>query len=581
MLQIASRQQKPLENKDFEDKQNSLWWSSAKLFRASCQLLGLLLSGSLNRTDWYECSNDEKECSYQWSFKPRFLCRYSFFQTFLSSSGSSPYSHFPLSDSVVSQLCNHQRVRLPPPSVSSSCAKSSRHSHWDTLRRLTRQRFHQGGAFGVQSPAAVSQDVKDSSWCGVRRGSYPPAEPPCHAAARPYPPSRYKPMSSCPMSQCRVCYTNLLWEQSLNRSAPSVYSSVLIGKKTSAGFHHPSLRPLPPSLITATRGFWWINNVCFFVGDNIIEELDSGDDDEGGESADATSPLPAARRWAVSPPCLTVPYYSTVDDYLQPDLPRRLRSRSPRIRTAPPSPMRPHRVVDLPPVPPVELAKQESLDELRTTVQLAASSMENSTKDIKLLGEKMAAATERMSDTVQDNSQALVLLTQVVEQLQTLLATNRTDVSSPKPPAAEQDGTAKKSREQRPSLTHQSRCSFPSLPSSSSSSSLSSSQDAPSTSQGTSCLSVSIRGSPRTTAKSKGAPSPQKKPVHAELQASKHLLTNGLLEEEASHAAKGRRSNRRKKTRKKATWETVQKSGLLGSFEAISAERLTCKRTQR
>lgn len=256
---------------------------------------------------------------------------------------------------------------------------------------------------------------------------------------------------------------------------------------------------------------------------------------------DSPSSLPTARRWTISPPCLTGPYYSNVDDYLQPGPPPRLRS--PRVRTAPPSPMRPHRVVDLPPVPPVELAKQESLDELRTTVQLAASSMESSTKDIKLLGEKMAAATERMSDTVQDNSQALVLLTQVVDRLQSLLVATRTGVHLPNPVVNEQDGTRKKIPEtrERPSLMHQSRCSLPSPPSSSSSSSLSSSPDAPS--QGASCLSASCRGSPRATGRNKNAPLP------------KNRMTNGLLEEAkaTSPTMKGSHSNPRKKRRKKAT----------------------------
>lgn len=245
----------------------------------------------------------------------------------------------------------------------------------------------------------------------------------------------------------------------------------------------------------------------------------------------------------MSPPCLTAPYYSNVDDYFHPGLPHRLRSQSPRIRTAPPSPMRPRRVVD---VPPVELAKQESLDELRTTVQLAASSMESSTKDIKLLGEKMAAATERMTDTVQDNSQALVLLTQVVDQLQILISATRTEINLPKPAATERDGTPKKTREQRPSLKHQARCFSPSLLSSTSSSSSSSSLDAPSTSQGTSCLSVSCRGSPRTTTKTKKSPLPQEKHVHTQLQASNHRLTNGLLDEETP--TKGRRKKTKKKT---------------------------------
>ncbi|KAF3857461.1 hypothetical protein F7725_009320, partial [Dissostichus mawsoni] len=222
---------------------------------------------------------------------------------------------------------------------------------------------------------------------------------------------------------------------------------------------------------------------------------------------------PTARRWTLSPPCLTVPSYANADHYLHPGLPPRLRGQTPRIRTAPPSPLCPRRLVNLPRVPPpVELAKQESLDELRTTVQLAACSMESSTKDIKMLGEKMAAATERMSETVQDNSQALVLLSQVVDRLQTLLV----------PP---QD-SPKKVRAQHPSLTHQSR--FPSLPSSSSSSSsLSSFLEAPSPSQGTSGLSVSCSGSPRPNLKS--AHSPQKKKMQ---QASKKPLTNGLQEED-------------------------------------------------
>lgn len=286
------------------------------------------------------------------------------------------------------------------------------------------------------------------------------------------------------------------------------------------------------------------NNVCVFIGDNIVEELDSGDE----ESADSPSSLPSGRRWTVSPPCLTVPYYSNVDDYTQPALPPRLRS--PRIHTAPPSPMRPPRVVDL---PPVELAKQESLDELRTTVQLAASSMESSTKDIRLLGEKMAAATERMSDTVQDNSQALVLLTQVVDRLQSLLATTRTEVDRPFPVINQEDGLPgkrAKGREPRPSLTHQSRCSFPS----SSSSSISTSLDAPCTSQGTSCLTVSCRGSARDAGRTKNAPV-QQQTKNSKVDGTKTVLTNGLLEEPEETFSTGRRdrSNQRRKRRTKTT----------------------------
>lgn len=180
--------------------------------------------------------------------------------SFQSQFHSSYPSFKPLRDSIVSQLHDHQRVRLPLPSAASP--KSTRagvHSHWDTLRRLTRQRFHQEGSFGVHSPASAgSPDVKDSPWCGIRRGSYPPS----HPAAAQAPPC-YKPMSnrqigcSKPMSQCRVCYTNLLWEQSLNRSAPSVYSSVVIGKKRSVGFSS--------SVIAPTSFIIHHSCSCFFV----------------------------------------------------------------------------------------------------------------------------------------------------------------------------------------------------------------------------------------------------------------------------------------------------------------------------
>lgn len=417
------------------------------------------------------------------------------------------------------------------------------HSHWDTLRRLTQQRLH-------QAPAHLSSDAKGSPWCSVRRGSYPLTELLCHPAAAPYPPPRPKPVGKCQMSQCRVCYTNLLWEQNVNRSAPSVYNSVLIGKKppfiSAASPHRPS-PPLSSEMINNGR-----IHVCFLAGDDIIERLDSRNDEEESESTGSRSPLPSpnpntSQRWTMSPPCLTIPYYSNMDGYLQPGLPPKLRNLGQRIRTAPPSPMRPHRVVEIPHGLPVELAKQESLDELRSTVQLAASSMESSTKDIKLLGEKMAAATERMSDTVQDNSQALLLLTQVVDRLQMLIAATRTDTATPRPSDFEQDGMSKKTskgQRQCPSLT--SRFSFPSLPSSSSSSgSLSSCLDAPSTSHRAGSLSGPHHGS----AVSKT--SAHKKHFDAALGPSKHSLTNGGLDE-PPQTAKGGRLNQQKKKRKKA-----------------------------
>lgn len=339
-------------------------------------------------------------------------------------------------------------------------------------------------------------------------------------------------MSGCrATTQCRtnLRYTNLLGEQRLNQSAPSVYSSVWIGKKTcgrglqleaSLFLIHPSFSHHPiiyhPSIIhlssvhcssihhPSTLHFFWINHVSFLVGDNIIE-LDR----------DASS-SPGSRRWTTSRPCL--PCCSNLDDCFHPGLPSGLRSQSPRIHTAPPSPMRPHRVLE-----------EDSLDELRTSVQLAASSMESSTKDIRLLGEKMAAATERMTETVQDNSQALVLLTEVVDRLQKLLVATRTESGSLKPPDADAY------------VPQQPRCSC------TSSFSSTSSLEAPSTSQAAARLSGLGPGSARASLQ-------QKEQEHADANASRHLLTNGVQNQpEEPKAAKGGCQNQRKKKRKKAT----------------------------
>ncbi|MEQ2164877.1 hypothetical protein GOODEAATRI_011231 [Goodea atripinnis] len=208
----------------------------------------------------------------------------------------------------------------------------------------------------------------------------------------------------------------------------------------------------------------------------------------------------------------------------RPGLPQKLRAQSPCIRTAPPSPMQPRRVLE---ETPVELAKQESLDELRTIVQLAASSLESSSKDIRVLGERMVAATERMTETVQ----SLVLLTQVVDRLQTLLTTTRTEINTIKISDTDQCS----------SLTQQSRCS---------SSSSTSSLDAPSTSKGPTPFSASHHGSPLTTITTK-------KHSPGDLNMSKAPLTNGKLEEltKTANNMKGCRSSqrRKKKNRKKLT----------------------------
>ena len=130
--------------------------------------------------------------------------------------------HLPLSDS---RLCGHCGIGMP--GASPPCAKNPREGIQNPWRTV----LHRDEGFVVKSHAV------DSSRCGVWRGSRPRAESQCHPAARPYPPPQYKPMGCCqvgcsePMSQCSVCYGDLLWEQRLNHSAPSVYSPVRIGKK--------------------------------------------------------------------------------------------------------------------------------------------------------------------------------------------------------------------------------------------------------------------------------------------------------------------------------------------------------------
>ncbi|KAM4710728.1 uncharacterized protein mpp4b isoform 3-T3 [Anableps anableps] len=325
--------------------------------------------------------------------------------------------------------------------------------------------IHSDETLGVQSP--VTENLRRFSCCEVQRTCCRPGAPLCHpAGVRPHLLPRHEVSYRKQTIHCRVCYTDL--EQKLNQSAPSIY-----------------------------------NPVGFELG--------------GTKETEPFTSVPY-------PPCLDVPCYLNKGTYLQPYLPQKLRAQSPCIRTAPPSPMQPRRVLE---ETPVELPKQESLDKLRTTVQQAASSMESSSKDIRVLGERMVAATDRMTETVQ----SLVLLTQVVDRLQTLLTTTRSDMNSIKISDSKQCS----------SLTQQSRCS---------SSSSASSLDAPSTSKGPSPITASHQGSPLTTVKTK-------RHGPGDLDMSKGLLTNGEIDElmKTANNMKGCHSHqrRKKKKRKKPT----------------------------
>ncbi|XP_067299635.1 uncharacterized protein mpp4a isoform X1 [Pseudorasbora parva] len=69
--------------------------------------------------------------------------------------------------------------------------------------------------------------------------------------------------------------------------------------------------------------------------------------------------------------------------------------------------------------------KQQSLDELRSTVHTVASSMDPSASDGRDLRQKMVEVTERMTDTMEENAQALSLLVEVVDKLQGLIITSK------------------------------------------------------------------------------------------------------------------------------------------------------------
>ena len=291
----------------------------------------------------------------------------------------------------------------------------------------------------------------------------------------------------------------------------------------------------------------------------MIEEIDSG---EEGESASTLLPLPKQtpplQPWPIRPPYLSG-YWSPIGDYLHPGTPPRLRTPTPRVCTAPPSPMHHRRVVEVPRGPPVELAKQESLDELRSTVKQAASSMERSTNDVKLLGQKMADATERMSESVLENTHALTLLAEVVDRLQVLIAASRaadcpitkTRCDSPQvnAQAAEHahspghpEGQPGRSQP-RPAVLQQHDCEASSSSPSSCSSSLTGSVDGPTTSQ-TAGQPASRQGSLKAELNTSSPPtSPQKRPQ----------LPNGLsetLNPEQTCSPSNQRRKRKKKRKK-------------------------------
>ncbi|XP_056607568.1 MAGUK p55 subfamily member 4-like isoform X2 [Triplophysa dalaica] len=92
----------------------------------------------------------------------------------------------------------------------------------------------------------------------------------------------------------------------------------------------------------------------------------------------------------------------------------------PHARTAPPSPRHCHRESTA--CSHIRSEKEEGLDELWRTLKHAGGCIERSSENIQLLGERMLAASDRMSESMQENSEAMTLLTHVVEKLQKVVA---------------------------------------------------------------------------------------------------------------------------------------------------------------
>ncbi|XP_058888119.1 uncharacterized protein LOC131738178 [Acipenser ruthenus] len=76
------------------------------------------------------------------------------------------------------------------------------------------------------------------------------------------------------------------------------------------------------------------------------------------------------------------------------------------------------------------LSDQESLEELRSTMKSVASTVDKTSRDVQLLGEMVVAATELMSETMQENTQTLNLLMNVLERIQGLLLSPKSPQSA-------------------------------------------------------------------------------------------------------------------------------------------------------
>ncbi|XP_013855463.1 uncharacterized protein LOC106511261 [Austrofundulus limnaeus] len=121
-----------------------------------------------------------------------------------------------------------------------------------------------------------------------------------------------------------------------------------------------------------------------------------------------------------------------------------------------------------------------SVEELRTTVQTVASTIEHSSQNIRHLGQKMVAATELITDRVDENAQALNLLAEVVDKLQGIIVANKHLEASPpcRPKLHRHPVPPPRGSSLSPTVIHKPPTPYPPSSDSSSSSSAGSSLDA-------------------------------------------------------------------------------------------------------
>lgn len=216
---------------------------------------------------------------------------------------------------------------------------------------------------------------------------------------------RYQSTGSCNL----CCQTAHLSGGGLNLSAPAVYNSLIVGK---------GQVPDTSTVLLAYYCLYIYSNSILFCPSKLQENCGNGVESiVEGQWHPCTSCTASSRVY----PCSCCPPGCSL--YSQ---------------TAPSSPMlQRHHSIDVTcsSHPALRFKRQHSLDELRSTVHTVANIMDTSTSDARHLRQKMVAVTEKMTDNMEENAQALSLLVEVVDKLQGLIIANKSpEVShAPKP----------------------------------------------------------------------------------------------------------------------------------------------------